>query len=1503
MKRKLLTMLFTLIATLCLCFALVACDFGGGSGNSKGDDPSHLHSFTDYTYNNDATCEKDGTETATCACGKTDTRIKPNTALGHDLKHFEKKEATCLESGHEAYDACKRAGCNYSTYREIKPLGHSFENYIYNNDATCTEDGTETAKCSRCEETDIRVKEDTVLGHEMSFHAQTATCTEDGTRAYWSCATCKKNFAEREGDTELSSVEMDALGHEFTAKNRCVRYDECGEIWEFSDGLTYKQEGSAYTVTGIGTASGDIVIPFGHAGKYVTRIENEAFEGTPITSVTIPECIESIGGSAFSQCALLKRVYWDAVHGEMDDENKNSIAGDGASLECVFFDCDRLTDFYIGKNVELFKGSYLSACYALERLHCAEENERFRVVDNCLIDTMDKILVAGLDRVVQEGYTVIGSFAFTPRRLEGDIVIPDGVTSIEEYAFCGSYSLVSVTLPSTPVEIGSTAFSACRSLERVENSMSATKLGPSSFHYCETLKNFTFGDQIEEIRDYSFAGCTSLESIVLPDNITNLRHCVFADCTGVKTLSIGSGIVPYEWGLGGFSAFMNCAASLEQITVSSENPAFFVSGNCLIGYDVTDYDYGAHQCAVDKTKQTLYLGYADSVIPEGVTEIASCAFEGTALTNATIPQSVSVIGARAFARTRISEIIIPECVTSIGQSAFCGCEELTHVTILGKVTELLEGTFADCIRLSSIEIPESVTKLGARFDGQGVFERCASLSEIHLPDGIVEIGRSAFWGTPIEEFVCPEALTMIGEDAFFDCVVLHSITLNRNLEEIGDSAFANCNRLFEIWNYSQLPVEVGKGQWDWGSPYFGGVANCAKYIYYGDEPSKRYEDENGFVFMEDENGSAILVEYKGGETVLVFPEADPNGKPYSIDPQVLYTNYQQIEKVIFPEGLTQLDQTWFNSEWKSLKTIVWNARNCSTAEFQLFNVELDEFIIGENVQVIPEGIVRTCTKMLTWNAINARFADNNGFPTGAGNSIILEVRFGNKVQVIPDGMLSSNLYLSYLEFPESITYIGENSFAYCNNLKTVAFTGGQVEIGQYAFQYCYALNNLTLTGVQKIDSNAFLFCESFSQLILPESLQDIEDNAFMGCLRLVEIWNKSSLPIVVGSDDYGCVAKYALAVYMGDEASRLTKDKNGFVFYEDDEHACLVDYTGNASDLILPATSPLGKQYDLGSGALCGDFASVDTGDGVLSIGKGAFSGDIKKITIGKNVKSIDCDAIASYNLEKFIWNAETAVIQIEGYSSLVRYQPILSEVVFGDSVKTIPQSFIRDCRAVHSIIFPDSVTTIGEMAFMEMYGLFRVTLGKNVSLIERGAFMSCYTLVEIWNHSSLKLTCGEPTEHGSIALFAKVIHLGNEPSSLIEDNGFLFYEDENVNLLITYLGHDEFVISPRLSPSGKQYQVGRRAFYGQSFKELVLSNKITEIAYDAFGNSQLEKIYFIGTGAEWWKLQNVGSFSTNCDVYFFSASAPTEEQWNENPHWWHYAEDNTTILLWTKNA
>ena len=104
-------------------------------------------------------------------------------ALGHKTVSHLGQDATCTEAGWKPYETCEN--CDYTTYEEIPALGHSFTSYVSNNDATCTEDGTETAKCDRCDVTDTRTDEGSALGHDWA-----EKWTTDGTSHWHECNRC-----------------------------------------------------------------------------------------------------------------------------------------------------------------------------------------------------------------------------------------------------------------------------------------------------------------------------------------------------------------------------------------------------------------------------------------------------------------------------------------------------------------------------------------------------------------------------------------------------------------------------------------------------------------------------------------------------------------------------------------------------------------------------------------------------------------------------------------------------------------------------------------------------------------------------------------------------------------------------------------------------------------------------------------------------------------------------------------------------------------------------------------------------------------------------------------------------------------------------------------------------------------------------------------------------------------------------------------------------------------
>ncbi|MBQ3183886.1 MAG: hypothetical protein IJB57_09490 [Clostridia bacterium] len=97
------------------------------------------HSYTDYTYNNDATCMADGTMTAYCdyGCGNSDTLTADGTKTDHSYEGTITTEPTCTATGVMTYTC---VFCKTSYTEEIAMTGH---NYIPDvlKEPTCTSTG------------------------------------------------------------------------------------------------------------------------------------------------------------------------------------------------------------------------------------------------------------------------------------------------------------------------------------------------------------------------------------------------------------------------------------------------------------------------------------------------------------------------------------------------------------------------------------------------------------------------------------------------------------------------------------------------------------------------------------------------------------------------------------------------------------------------------------------------------------------------------------------------------------------------------------------------------------------------------------------------------------------------------------------------------------------------------------------------------------------------------------------------------------------------------------------------------------------------------------------------------------------------------------------------------------------------------------------------------------------------------------------------------------------
>lgn len=216
--------------------------------------------------------------------------------------------------------------------------------------------------------------------------------------------------------------------------------------------------------------------------------------------------------------------------------------------------------------------------------------------------------------------------------------------------------------------------------------------------------------------------------------------------------------------------------------------------------------------------------------------------------------------------------------------------------------------------------------------------------------------------------------------------------------------------------------------------------------------------------------------------------------------------------------------------------------------------------------------------------------------------------------------------------PETVTEIGKSAFSGCKLITEVKMHDGITAIREFAFSGCEGLTSFTVT----------------------KNITEIESWAFNGCLKIWEIYNFSNLKIVAGINAFGGIAEYALNIFYNEnDVSGVDRTDGDFVFCTARDEVYLVDYTGEATDIVLPDDYK-GKQYIIHSCAFAGNKAltSVIISDGVTDIEPYAFENcsGLKEVTIGANVTQLDrhvfryCGEIEKVNLS-------TTVTFIDGWA------------------------------------------------------------------------------------------------------------------------------------------------------------------------------------------------------------------------------------------------------------
>ena len=233
------------------------------------------------------------------------------------------------------------------------------------------------------------------------------------------------------------------------------------------DGIRYdfSEDSDTASVHDGRTCAGNIVIPssitFNNKEYIVTSLDKNAFSGSELLSVSLPNTIRFIDESAFSSCSNLQSI----VIPEKVTRLKRSTFAFCSSLVSItlpqslkhiesyaFENCTSLTNIVIPNNVDTIKDHAFNNCTSLTNVQLSEN---LKEISDYLFEYCGALQQIEIpESVLKFGY---GSFFYCTKL--GHVNIPQNVTSIEYATFFNCVALDTIDCYlNTPLSIYSTTF-------------------------------------------------------------------------------------------------------------------------------------------------------------------------------------------------------------------------------------------------------------------------------------------------------------------------------------------------------------------------------------------------------------------------------------------------------------------------------------------------------------------------------------------------------------------------------------------------------------------------------------------------------------------------------------------------------------------------------------------------------------------------------------------------------------------------------------------------------------------------------------------------------------------------------------------------------------------------------------------------------------------------------------------------------------------------------------